>query len=399
MAELDNHPPKPLTASLKLEHIEAIIQREDLTAAQKCVGVGIVVKADKNGVSEAKTHELQRFASVSDRETVFRATRRLHEGQIIEKANRPGQAGRYNIIPLEVTEAVEKAFHELQSSRAKADGMDADTGRVQPDQSKVEPVGSNPTGRDKAVGFDRTGRAEPDQPRAPAPARIETPSGLLSSQEKKDSTPLPPTPVESTFALDEPGNSAQHRRAAAKQRRQEAIEAVGIYNLAADHFGFHRCDTPSEPRLRRLENRLADIGGLENFKRALRVIGRDDWLMGRVAPREGKSPFKLGFDQLLSTGSNMGDVLARLLDRANSGDAEDGGLKPFWWRKDEHAARHLPSDWWRLVIPRYANGTWSVQYLGPGPWQPDKCLVPKDVQGEFDLSTKYPTPDGICADH
>ena len=54
----DNNPPPALTAKVKLARIESIIERGDLTAAQKCIGVGIVVKANRDGVAEAKTQEL-----------------------------------------------------------------------------------------------------------------------------------------------------------------------------------------------------------------------------------------------------------------------------------------------------------------------------------------------------
>lgn len=198
-----NNPPPALTAKVKLQRIEAIIERVDLTAAQKCVGVGIVVKADRDGVAEAKTQELMTFASVKDRETVFRATKTLHEKEVVEKANKPGQSGRYNVLPPRVIEAIIAAHDKLQSGRSKPDGTEDETDQAKPDGVRVThpvrsdqtsdqtrpgiPVGSNPTASDK---------------NAPAPARIVSPSGIYNIQQKQQPTTTPESEPESGSGLD-----------------------------------------------------------------------------------------------------------------------------------------------------------------------------------------------------
>jgi uncharacterized protein YdaU (DUF1376 family) len=67
--------------------------------------------------------------------------------------------------------------------------------------------------------------------------------------------------------------------------------------------------------------------------------------------------------------------------------------KDFWWRGREAVAKRMDADLWRAAIRNFANGSWPVPTLGPGPWDP-ACLVPDCVAIEMDLRVKYPTPDG-----
>ncbi len=171
-------PDVPLTAKTKLECIKGIIERADLTSPQKCIGVGIVLSADREWAAEVKTDTLKQFASAKDRETVFRATKALDEKAIISKANQRGQSGRYLVVPPSVVSAIIEAYDELKTSRAKPDGT---TSQV-------------PTGN--AVGFDLTSPVEPvgfdPTSRAPAPAQYETPSGLVKPLENRTNPPLSP---------------------------------------------------------------------------------------------------------------------------------------------------------------------------------------------------------------
>jgi hypothetical protein len=250
-----NKPPEPLTARAKLERIQAIVEREDLTAAQKCIGVGIVVKANRDGVSEVKTRELQQFASAKDRETVFRATATLHSKEVIEKANRPGQSGRYNVLPARVVEAITEAYRELKTGRAEPDGMDDTEPVGSHPTSPVEAVGSQPTGRDKPVGSGQTGQVQSDQPRGRTRARIEPPSGVLPLLE--DNTPQPPkNPT--------PG---------------EALEAWKAYNDTALKCGLPQAAKFTPDRQRKILGRLRDYG-LDGWKRALGNIEKSAHLTG-----------------------------------------------------------------------------------------------------------------------
>lgn len=95
-----------------------------------------------------------------------------------------------------------------------------------------------------------------------------------------------------------------------------AEQARELYNDYAARHRFQACRTPSEKLNSRLAQRLKEIGGLEKFALALSVIHQNDFLMGRLPPPPGKRPFKLDLEFLLSTGSKMDDVLAKLVDKA-----------------------------------------------------------------------------------
>ena len=57
------------------------------------------------------------------------------------------------------------------------------------------------------------------------------------------------------------------------------------------------------------------------------MVPRNDWMMGRVAPRDGRKPFKLDIDYLLQTDGKSGDVLAKLIDLALNNGADQRGSK------------------------------------------------------------------------
>ena len=84
-----------------------------------------------------------------------------------------------------------------------------------------------------------------------------------------------------------------------------------------------------------------------------------------------------------------------------------GELKPDWWRERVQSARLLPSEWWRNVIAKHANGRWPVEYLGPcvfgicedevggplGPWsyRPQAGSVPAPRSRPEQLHEAAPT--------
>lgn len=163
-------PAETLTLKRKIDCARAILQRTDLTSAQKCVGLWLVIQSDKDWTSEARTSDLQQAASAKDRETVFRATRDLDAKGIIAKASGRGQGGKYTILPPRVVDAVVEAYDDLKSGRVEADHSQekwsGETGRV----GSGTVVGFNRTGRAKPVGFEpttskqsgETGRVSPD---------------------------------------------------------------------------------------------------------------------------------------------------------------------------------------------------------------------------------------------
>jgi len=100
-------------------------------------------------------------------------------------------------------------------------------------------------------------------------------------------------------------------------------QALADYNHAAATIGFSRCTVLTDPRAKALGKRLAEFGqgdiakGAERFRDALSAIPHDPFLAGKAKPRHGRKPFRLDFDRLLSIGSGMGDVLAKLVDLFN----------------------------------------------------------------------------------
>lgn len=175
------------TASKKLERITKVLEM-DISATQKCVGIGIIVEADSDGVaSEISTAKLQLFASAKDRETVYRATRVLQSREIATSLKNNGKPNSYRVLPPHIAAAVEQAFVESRN-QANQSGETRQGSPDKPDGIPAEqPVGLEPTGRDKPVGLNPTGRAEPvgSNPTggaaegAASHARIESPSGIV----------------------------------------------------------------------------------------------------------------------------------------------------------------------------------------------------------------------------
>ena len=238
-----NNPPSALSSKTKLERIRYLLERSDLTAAQKCVGIGIVVTADREWVSEAKTADLMRMASAKDRDTVFRATKALGDKDIgiIEKAMTRGQSGKFRVLPPRIVEAVIEAFDELQSSR------------VEPDRGKNDPVGSNPSGHTEVVGFNPTSASR---------ALIESPSEIVKLKQEVN-TPLPPEPP--------PENPAA----------ADARSAFEIYNEVAARCNLPRAEKLTSDRQRKIIARLKDYG-LDGWNRALGNIEKSAFLTGQT---------------------------------------------------------------------------------------------------------------------
>lgn len=183
---------------------------------------------------------------------------------------------------------------------------------------------------------------------------------------------------------------AEKTKAENEQHRATTNEAFRIYNQAATHFGFALCDSFTESRRTRLLKRLTDIGGLDNFRKALRAIARDDFLAGRKH-KPGVAPFKLDFERLLSTDSQMGDVLARLLDlSAREEEPKSPNGKVWgWWRANAEGLRTLPPDYWqRRLDALKPNGTWPWWDLGAPPGHEEAIIHPEIVQ-KHGLAEKY----------
>ena len=212
----------------------------------------------------------------------------------------------------------------------------------------------------------------------------------------EDANAPPPTPKE--IAARNKQRAKPLAAEVAAEKRREAHRAFEIYNEAAERFGFLLAKGVTEARLKRMEKRLEDIGGVDVFRKALWAIDKDEFLTGRIA-KPGQSPFVLTLERLLSTDSGLSDVLARLIDLIDAPTGKPtlrtkrSDLKPDWWRGNESVMDELPLDFWREVLKRYANGRWPVELLGPEPWDADKCFIPRKLIEELDLRGKYPAPD------
>jgi len=166
----------------------------------------------------------------------------------------------------------------------------------------------------------------------------------------------------------------------AKVAAAEVQAALDLYNAAAKAHSWTVCTTLTSPRAKRLEGRLRDIGGIEAFKQALSAIPRDDFLMGRRPPRSGERPFKLDLESLLQTDGKMGDVLAKLIDRAGEAVPATSG------RPGQGAV--LPSDRCRQILENYPirdMRDWQRDIHGPLPNEPG-CLFPPDLIRELGLT-------------
>lgn len=189
-------PIQKLTAKNKVERIKEVLDM-DISAAQKCVGIRIIADADTDGITpELSTEDLKRAASVRDRETVYRATRKLDEKKVAKPVKEEGRPNRYLVLP---SEAIDAALDDIDAtSRVEPDHPTP----VKPDGSQdVAPVGLNPTtpsGSTVPVGSDRTTttQVKPDQsaqtgrddaaPRArdiTTHANKESPSEILTTEE------------------------------------------------------------------------------------------------------------------------------------------------------------------------------------------------------------------------
>jgi len=162
--------------------------------------------------------------------------------------------------------------------------------------------------------------------------------------------------------------------------------AFESWNGTAKALGLGVVQSVTEQRRRRLAARLADIGGLENFRLALSAIPAVPFLMGKVPPKPGQEPFKLDIERLMQTDGNLGDVLAKLIDKAcEQPTAPGAGV--LWWQDAEKVAQ-ISDDQWREMISQWAGKVWPPDKLGPAPGS-KRCVVPARIIVELRLTEKY----------
>ena len=320
-----------LSAKIKLVRIQRILERPDLTSAQKCIGIGIVTAAAANGDSEVSTKLLQAFSSAKDRETVFRATKKLAEVKLIERVSVRGQAGRYKVLPDEVVEAVAAAFEERQkqSGRVKPDGINGDahpkvvgsnpttqeSGRAKPDRSEpttpesgpVEPVGFNPT--PSGAHIENAGaRADCKitnnintyttnsevEDRGYGGKEIAVTGELkLAEAPKPDLEPgVVATLLQKLVDIAETDKRLEEQPERRKRLKKaeddhsdvtptQVLEAFSLYNETALRCALSQAVSLTPERKKKIRARISDHGGVEAWKTAMANIERSAFLRGK----------------------------------------------------------------------------------------------------------------------
>lgn len=184
---------------------------------------------------------------------------------------------------------------------------------------------------------------------------------------------------------------AEMPTSAMSARKAKARTAIEHFNHFARQHGWSVVSEFSDKRLADMAKRLDEIGGLDRFVLALNQIPYDDFLMGRIPGRDGRKPFRLCLETLLSTGSGLGDVLARLIDKASETPELIGPNGERWgfWRPDIEKLKTLSAAFWRKRLDDVKpNETWPWWHLGPPPGHAE-CFVHPDVITELGLVDKY----------
>lgn len=227
----------------------------------------------------------------------------------------------------------------------------------------------------------------------------ETRAQLKKEEKKKEELErIPPTPQGGKPGQELASPEVQEGETA-DQRRRTTDAAFDLWNAFANEHGMGRIEMRSDKRRTTLHRRIKSLGGLENFQLALAQVTKNDFLMGRESPRQGNTPFRLTLESLLSTGSGMGDVLARIVDDALAQkpaaptSSKTSSPKENWWvGKDPDAFRRASEAGWVDLINTWAHGFWPVKYLGPPPGSPD-CIVNPDVIVSENLIERFGAPE------
>lgn len=104
-----------------------ILQRSELSAHEKIVGIVILLHADKEGVAWPGTATLLRLTSIKRKETVFAATAGLEADGVLVRERRAGAATRYRFLPMHVIDSVIEAYNEQKTGTENRTGTVSDT--------------------------------------------------------------------------------------------------------------------------------------------------------------------------------------------------------------------------------------------------------------------------------
>jgi hypothetical protein len=247
-----------LTRKQKLDLVSRLVWAQDLTAGQKCIAIGIVVLADDEGEIALGAEDLKRIASINKRDTVFAAKKGLEDRGLIEKSNVPGKANRYRIIPPAVVKSIVDAYETRKSQKSELVpkmGMGA-----------VPKMGTATSPTEGTGDVPQNGTYPPnrDGSRAPAPACIETPSGLVISKES-----------------EEDSEEKKREEAEKKSASLTVLWAFESYNELAQRVGIPVARSLTPDRRKAIAARLRDHGGREAWESILNNIERSNFLQGR----------------------------------------------------------------------------------------------------------------------
>lgn len=250
------------------------INRTDLSGPEKLVYMGLILAKSVNNAVQASTDTLKKFASVTDRKTVYAATRGLEKLGLIRKTKAAGRSNTYSALPPSVVNAVADAYHALKDGSKVV----PKNGTTQP-----QPVPSNgtTTSAEKRHQYQQTAPL-PVPPDGTTLAETSAVERHLSEVEKKKG--LPHTPSKEKLPLkitNTESVSSSFNRQPSVAKNSSAIDwrMLNPHNVAAatecawvksrlEVFGEFRAELLSEvggdeTKLRAVLDGVASYGGKE----------------------------------------------------------------------------------------------------------------------------------------
>lgn len=146
-------------------------------------------------------------------------------------------------------------------------------------------------------------------------------------------------------------------------------QAIEVYNAEAKRLGIVACHAADTARRKRLVERVKGIGGIEQFRVACSAIQHVPFLIGKVPPRPGDQPFRLDLDRLMQTEGALGNVLAKLIDKAAEVTAPK---RPSSIGELAAEIAQLSDEQQGELLDAHANGIWPKARLTYSPAE-DRC--------------------------
>ena len=142
---------------------------------------------------------------------------------------------------------------------------------------------------------------------------------------------------------------------------------LALYNDYAKRNKWVVTTVLDDSRQSKIKKSLPVYKGLDGFEKALEVASRSDFLMGRVAGRDGRKTFKLDLDFLLAPKTR-----ARVIDGFYNGEDQSMATKP--------TERIKPVGMnWRAILETYRAGKFWPAMQGNRPEGPGPHLAPEEM--------------------